>query len=74
MGTRMVGQQTVITAGLHPAVTAMMALVPSNCDAAGPIAGRAAGFPDDRGGLAKPAMRRSSKSAAISIPKTAPGM
>jgi cephalosporin-C deacetylase-like acetyl esterase len=35
MGTRMGGQQTVITAGLHPAVTAMMALVPSNCDAAG---------------------------------------
>jgi hypothetical protein len=35
MGTRMGRQQTVITAGLHPAVTAMMALVPSNCDAAG---------------------------------------
>lgn len=46
MGTSMGGQQTLITAGLHPKVTAALALVPSSCDAAGPTAGRAAGFPD----------------------------
>lgn len=46
MGTSMGGQQTLATAGLHPKVTALLACVPSSCDAAGPLHGRAAGFPD----------------------------
>jgi cephalosporin-C deacetylase-like acetyl esterase len=46
MGTSMGGQQTIITAGLHPKVTAMMANVPSSCDLTGPTIGRAAAFPD----------------------------
>jgi cephalosporin-C deacetylase-like acetyl esterase len=45
-GDSMGGQQSVVMAGLHPKVTAMMALVPSSCDMAGPRNGRAAGFPD----------------------------
>jgi cephalosporin-C deacetylase len=46
MGTSMGGQQTLAASGLHPKVTAMMALVPSSCDVTGPKIGRAAGFPD----------------------------
>jgi cephalosporin-C deacetylase-like acetyl esterase len=46
MGTSMGGQQAIVTAALHPKVTAMMACVPSGCDVAGPRHGRAAGFPD----------------------------
>jgi len=45
MGARQGGQQTIITAGLNPKVTAMLALVPSSCDVTGPTIGRAAGFP-----------------------------
>ncbi len=45
-GDSMGGQQTIVTAGLHPGVTAMMALVPSSCDMTAPEHGRAAGFPD----------------------------
>ena len=46
MGTSMGGQQTFATAGLHPKITAMMAMVPAGCDITGPEHGRAAGFPD----------------------------
>ena len=46
MGTSMGGQQTIVVAGLHPKVTALLACVPSSCDMAGPRHGRAAGFPD----------------------------
>lgn len=45
-GDSMGGQQSFAVAGLHPKVTAMMALVPSSCDMTGPLHGRAAGFPD----------------------------
>lgn len=45
-GTSMGGQQTLCLAGLHPKVTAALALVPAGCDATGPQHGRAAGFPD----------------------------
>ncbi len=45
MGTSQGGQQTLITAGLHPKITAMLANVPGGCDAAAPRGGRAAGFP-----------------------------
>jgi cephalosporin-C deacetylase len=46
LGDSMGGQQSVAMAGLHPKVTALIALVPSSCDMAGPRHGRAAGFPD----------------------------
>jgi cephalosporin-C deacetylase-like acetyl esterase len=45
MGTSQGGQQSIVTAGLHPKVTAMLANVPGGCDVAAPRAGRAAGFP-----------------------------
>ena len=45
MGTSQGGQQTFITAGLHPRITAMLANVPAGCDSTGPMIGRAAGFP-----------------------------
>ncbi|WP_161967206.1 acetylxylan esterase [Fimbriiglobus ruber] len=45
MGTSQGGQQSFVTAGLHPKVTAMIANVPAGCDVTGPKAGRAAGFP-----------------------------
>jgi len=46
MGTSMGGQQTLVMGGLYPKVSAIMACVPSSCDANGPTIGRAAGFPD----------------------------
>ncbi|MCB0668454.1 MAG: acetylxylan esterase [Saprospiraceae bacterium] len=39
------GQQTVMTAGLHPDVTAAMALVPAGFDMLGPRVGRKGGWP-----------------------------
>lgn len=45
IGTSQGGQQSIITAGLHPRITAMLANVPAGCDATGPQIGRAAGFP-----------------------------
>ena len=46
MGTSQGGQQTLMTAGLHPDnLTAGMALVPSGCDMLAPEAGRATPFP-----------------------------
>ena len=44
-GTSQGGQQTLITAGLHPKITAMLANVPGGCDVTGPQVGRAGGFP-----------------------------
>jgi len=39
------GQQTLMTAGLHPKITAAMALVPAGCDMLGPDVGRRGGWP-----------------------------
>lgn len=44
-GTSQGGQQAFVTAGLHPDVTAALALVPAGADFNGPAAGRAAGYP-----------------------------
>jgi cephalosporin-C deacetylase-like acetyl esterase len=45
MGGSQGGQQSIITAGLHPKITGMTANVPAGCDVTGPRIGRAAGFP-----------------------------
>jgi len=45
MGTSQGGQQAIITAGIQPKITAMLANVPAGCDVTGPKVGRAAGFP-----------------------------
>ncbi|MCA1948474.1 MAG: acetylxylan esterase [Armatimonadetes bacterium] len=39
------GMQTIVTAALHPKVTAGIADVPAGCDLNGPVAGRAPGWP-----------------------------
>ena len=39
------GQQTLVTAAIHPKVTAALALVPAGCDMLGPKVGRAPGWP-----------------------------
>jgi cephalosporin-C deacetylase-like acetyl esterase len=39
------GMQTIVTAALHPGVTAAVADVPAGCDLNGPEAGRAPGWP-----------------------------
>jgi len=44
-GTSQGGQQTIVTAGLHPRITAMLANVPAGCDVTANVAGRAFGFP-----------------------------
>ena len=46
MGTSQGGQQTLVTAGLHPDITAALPLVPSGCDTLAPAEGRAAAFPN----------------------------
>ncbi|MFZ0826042.1 MAG: acetylxylan esterase [Verrucomicrobiia bacterium] len=46
MGDSQGGQQTLMTAGLHPKkITAALALVPAGCDMLGPDAGRKGGWP-----------------------------
>ena len=45
MGDSQGGQQTLVTAGLHPKITAAMALVPAGCDMLGPDVGRKGGWP-----------------------------
>jgi len=45
MGTSMGGQQSLVMAGLHPNVTAVMVCVPAGCDVTGPLHGRAEAFP-----------------------------
>jgi cephalosporin-C deacetylase len=40
------GYQSIVTAGLHPAVTAFAANVPAGCDHTGKQAGRAPGWPN----------------------------
>ena len=46
MGASQGGQQTLMTAGLHPQkITAALALVPAGCDQLGPALGLAPGFP-----------------------------
>jgi cephalosporin-C deacetylase-like acetyl esterase len=44
-GTSQGGMQTLMTAGLHPRVTAAIALVPAGCDLTGAVAGRKPGWP-----------------------------
>ncbi len=44
-GTSQGGQQAFVTAGLHPDVTAALALVPAGADFNGEAVGRAVGFP-----------------------------
>jgi cephalosporin-C deacetylase-like acetyl esterase/mannose/cellobiose epimerase-like protein (N-acyl-D-glucosamine 2-epimerase family) len=39
------GQQSLMTAALHPKITAALAVVPAGCDMLGPDAGRAPGWP-----------------------------
>jgi cephalosporin-C deacetylase len=46
MGTSMGGQQSVVTAGLNPTVTAMIVNVPAGMDVNGEKAGRRPGFPN----------------------------
>ena len=45
MGVSQGGLQAIVTAGLHPKVTAMIAGVPAGCDPTGPWVGRAGGHP-----------------------------
>ncbi|MDA0197135.1 MAG: acetylxylan esterase [Bacteroidetes bacterium] len=45
MGDSQGGQQTLMTAGFHPAITAAMALVPAGFDMLGPEIGRKGGWP-----------------------------
>jgi cephalosporin-C deacetylase len=44
-GTSQGGQQTLVTAGMHPDITAAMALVPAGCDMLAPTAGRERTYP-----------------------------
>src|SRR5436305_1420698 len=46
IGTSQGGQQSIVTAGMHPKISAMLAMVPGGCDITAPTLGRAAGFPD----------------------------
>jgi cephalosporin-C deacetylase-like acetyl esterase len=39
------GLQSIVAAGLHPKITAVMAAVPAGCDLNGPVAQRAPGWP-----------------------------
>jgi cephalosporin-C deacetylase-like acetyl esterase len=45
MGGSQGGQQALVTAGLHPRITAALANVPAGCDALGPDSGRQCGWP-----------------------------
>jgi len=45
VGTSQGGWQTLMIAGLHPKITAAMALVPAGCDMLGPDVGRRPGWP-----------------------------
>jgi cephalosporin-C deacetylase-like acetyl esterase len=45
MGGSQGGQQTLVTAGLHPKITAALANVPAGCDMWGPEVGRTPGWP-----------------------------
>src|SRR5688572_4353847 len=45
MGASQGGQQALVTAAMHPEVTAALSLVPAGCDQLGPDLGRAPGFP-----------------------------
>jgi cephalosporin-C deacetylase-like acetyl esterase len=45
MGDSQGGQQAIVTAGLHPSITACAALVPAGFDMLGPEVGRKGGWP-----------------------------
>ena len=46
LGTSMGGQQSLVTAGLHPKVTAVLVNEPAGADANGDLHGRKAGYPN----------------------------
>lgn len=45
MGGSQGGMQALVTAGLHPRITASLAVVPAGCDMLGPTVGRKGGWP-----------------------------
>ncbi len=45
MGTSQGGLQSIMIAGLHPKITALIANVPAGCDQTGPLVGRKPGWP-----------------------------
>ena len=45
MGTSQGGMQSIMLAGLHPKISAMVANVPAGCDQTGPLVGRQPGWP-----------------------------
>jgi cephalosporin-C deacetylase-like acetyl esterase len=45
MGTSQGGLQALMTGGLHPKITALLANVPAGCDQTGPLVGRQPGWP-----------------------------
>jgi len=45
MGASQGGMQTIVTAAIHPKVTAGLVFAPAGCDLNGPVAGRAPGWP-----------------------------
>lgn len=45
MGTSQGGLQAMMTGGLHPRITALLANVPAGCDHTGPLLGRKPGWP-----------------------------
>ncbi|MGA2031341.1 MAG: acetylxylan esterase [Thermoguttaceae bacterium] len=49
------GYQSLVTAALHPQITAMMAIAPGGCDITGPLAGRGDSFPSLLSGWPRPA-------------------
>lgn len=44
-GTSQGGLQSLVAAGLHPKISAVLACVPAGCDLLGPVAGRLPGWP-----------------------------
>jgi cephalosporin-C deacetylase-like acetyl esterase len=48
----------LVTAALHPKVTAMMAIAPGGCDITGPLAGRGDSFPNLLSGWPRPASQQ----------------
>ncbi len=64
MGGSQGGQQALVTAGLHPKVTAALANVPAGCDLTGEEVGRQNGFPTyfwNPGILDSPAVRKTAR-------------
>jgi len=58
------GQQTLVTAAIHPRVSAALANIPAGCDSAAADAGRLAGFPWAQQATADPAVAARVREAA----------